>query len=83
MKGLVILSAVLVGCASATSPPKPSSTDGVDTAAQEPCCCCDISREAYACTYKIKGPCFCPLIACPPGAPTIFDDEPTDGTVEE
>lgn len=36
------------------------------------CCCCDISQEAIVCNpNQPADDCFCPLVLCPAGAPTI------------
>lgn len=41
------------------------------------CCCCDISRSSIVCDSRPESVgCFCALVACPPGAPTIREKFP-------
>ncbi|KAM4057056.1 hypothetical protein HRG_003906 [Hirsutella rhossiliensis] len=58
----------LLGATTAAALPAGPSTDNA-------CCCCDVSREAIACTHTIsKADCFCTAVVCPKNAPIIIDD---------
>lgn len=46
-----------------------------------PCCCCDISKQAVSCKLQPESEgCFCALVVCPPGAPTIWPERPAAPT---
>ncbi|KAF5027228.1 hypothetical protein F66182_644 [Fusarium sp. NRRL 66182] len=39
-----------------------------------PCCCCNIGKGAIVCEVRAQGEdnsCMCPMVMCPPGAPTL------------
>ncbi|KAK4092599.1 hypothetical protein Purlil1_3220 [Purpureocillium lilacinum] len=62
------LCAVLFGLGAVAMPADPAA---------DACCCCDISRNVISCTRSIKkSECMCAAVACPPNAPTVFDDAP-------
>ncbi|KAF7543116.1 hypothetical protein G7Z17_g11007 [Cylindrodendrum hubeiense] len=53
--------------------PTPTPTPEPTPTAPEPCCCCNIGLGSIVCELRtiIDEGCFCPMVMCPEGAPTI------------
>lgn len=50
--------------------------DLADEGAGDECCCCDASKGAIVCNSGTsKADCYCPAIACPTNAPTIYETQ--------
>lgn len=70
--------------------PKPS-TEPSPPDEEVQCCCCDISQPAISCKKQPADEgCFCPLVLCPPGVPTVYPESepmptptPTSTTASE
>lgn len=69
-------------------PTLPPSTSEPEEEQHEPsdeelidCCCCNIGKGAIVCEKKSEEDgCFCPLVMCPPEAPTIWLEPPSAPT---
>lgn len=58
-------------------PPTPPAPTPPGDGEMEECCCCVISQPAISCVMKpIEEGCICPLVLCPPDAPTVYPESP-------